>query len=151
MITNIDEVLTKIDKIPLQLEQFTLKVLKAVGAHMLDGSSSRTPVDTGWARASWRVGIGSEDASTAPRGNFQAKAFYGQITRADARSKAEPYIASQRAKLEGLDKINTVYITNRVPYIGDLENGSSRQARQGMVAVTLNSLKERIASLGVPK
>lgn len=93
------------------------------------GITSKTPVRTGHARDSWRIGIGSIDSSTAPEGAGEPEA-----------------LSQQYAKLFGLtmEQISRgVHITNAVPYVALLEHGHSQQAPAGMVAVTIAEVKAK--------
>lgn len=97
--------------------------LEAHGRIML-----KTPVDTGRARANWNVSINAPDTST----NEAA-------TIADAPAKQ----AEGGSRIAGADFFagDEIYITNNLPYIKELEDGRSRQAPRGMVAVTVQELK----------
>ncbi|MFH2125547.1 MAG: hypothetical protein ABIK12_03470 [Pseudomonadota bacterium] len=82
-----------------------------------------TPVDTGRARASWRIGIGAPDLSCEPPGSYGSGIPTGQTE-----------------KLKGLTLRDlahvAIYITNSVEYIVPLEYGHSQQAPGGMVRLT---------------
>lgn len=81
----------------------------------------RTPVDTGRARGNWQTSVG------APRG----ESVLGT-------SKAiAPVVAAGSAALRDLEPFGVAYISNNLVYIEPLENGHSKQAPEGMVAVTL--------------
>lgn len=75
-----------------------------------------TPVDTGRARNNWILSIG-----TPLRGDREPDKAGG-----GALANARQAIATYR-----LD-FGSIFITNNVPYIIPLENGSSRQAPSGM-------------------
>lgn len=84
----------------------------------------RTPVDTGRARGNWQTSVG------APRGESVL-----------ATSKAiAPVVASGSAALRDLEPFGVTFIANNLVYIEPLENGHSKQAPEGMVAVTLAEL-----------
>ncbi len=40
-----------------------------------------------------------------------------------------------------------IYITNNLPYISKLENGSSKQAPNGMVNLTMNEVQRSVANV----
>jgi hypothetical protein len=80
--------------------------------------TKKTPVDTGRARANWNVSVGSID-----RGVNE-----------EARSTKTPMLRKG-------DGLKTTYIVNSLPYIHALETGSSTQAPNGMVTVTVNELR----------
>ena len=96
---------------------------KKVSLDALGRVVEKTPVDTGRARANWQVGIdnapeGEVPIGTDPRGNGLAA-------------------------LTALRPNRVVYISNNVEYIVPLEEGSSNQAPNGMVAVTLEELSQQ--------
>ena len=82
-----------------------------------------TPVDTGRAKANWNVGFGRIDDQVNKNTRFTPVRF--------------PKGSGKRA----------IYITNHLPYIGVLENGSSKQAPSGMVAISMLNLKARLSSV----
>jgi hypothetical protein len=90
---------------------------------------TQTPVDTGRARGNWRVGIGGR-----PTG-------YSDEDR-DASA----------AMAQGSSAINTwksgegsIYITNNVPYIVPLDEGSSAQAPNGMSAAAVQAARKELS------
>jgi len=79
-----------------------------------------TPVDTGQARGGWNVGVNGvnlEEADTDKSGQKTISENERSITRAEAP--------------------DTIYVSNNVGHIEYLEDGSSKQAPNGMVAKTL--------------
>jgi hypothetical protein len=104
----------------LELELVTRKLA-------LDGYTritEKTPVDTGRARANWNIGVGQPDT---------------QLTDTDADTGIVD--APSRPTLRKGDGENAIFITNNLPYINELENGSSKQTPRGMVAVTMLELE----------
>jgi hypothetical protein len=91
----------------------------------------KTPVDTGRARASWKVGVGEIDTSVAPEGPNDG----GQA------------LVEGTAEIFDIKKPARTWITNSIPYIGALEDGSSKQAPQGMVKLTAAEVKADIGRL----
>ena len=89
----------------------------------------KTPVKTGTAQANWQINISTPGKNVVKySGNAGA--------------------AKTQALNNGLEKLSkvgigrTIYIFNNLPYIGELEHGSSKiQAPAGMVQVTLNELR----------
>lgn len=104
------------------------KLMRALSLEALRRIMLKTPVDTGRARANWNVSIDAPDTST----NEAA-------TIAGAPAKQ----AEGGARIVGADFFagDEIYITNGLPYIKPLEDGHSKQAPQGMVAVTVQELK----------
>jgi hypothetical protein len=82
---------------------------------------STTPVDTGWAKASWNIREKRPSLETPPEGSDQPL-------------PQPPPVATSDFPIW--------YVTNNVPYILALENGHSRQAGKGyMVKRALNTVQ----------
>lgn len=99
-------------------------VVRKVSLDILGRIIVRTPVDTGRARANWQV-----DLNQMPTGQVES-IFEGTM----AGSIAEAVIGAKLSRINGQ---TTVYIANNVPYILRLEEGYSKQAPAGMVAITV--------------
>ena len=118
------------------IKAITLDIVANVKAAPSEGG---TPVDTGWARANWvpRIGAPFEgtagDRAQAEAGNVNESVGQGGIAQVATQYKVEK---------------GPVHITNNVPYIQRLNDGSSRQAPAGFVqraivkAVTSDLLKK---------
>lgn len=87
-------------------------VIKLMSAVILD-----TPVDEGRARGGWQV---SADAPVTNDTGRKDKSGRGPIAEVEAAAKAS-------------DGDTPLFLSNSVPYIVPLEEGSSKQAPQGMV------------------
>ena len=85
----------------------------------------KTPVDTGRARGNWQVTI----ASPAE----------GQVEVTDSDGAAT--LVKGLASLIGLPNFQIVWISNNVDYIEKLEHGGSKQAPEGMLAITFEELR----------
>ena len=98
--------------------------LRAVALETYTRITLRTPVRTGRARGNWHITINQpSDAQldrTATGGPPPAE--LGKLTPATVKD------------------FPSIYIQNALPYIQELENGSSKQMPQGMVGVTLNEI-----------
>jgi len=107
-------------------------VIQKLAFDAFAGLLGRTPVDTGRARASWRVGINRVNASVAPeRKRSSREVGQGPATKTE--------IADQ-LKAAQVKFGQNVHITNNLPYIEFLEKGSSRQAPAGMLEITFFEL-----------
>jgi hypothetical protein len=84
----------------------------------------RTPVDTGRAKASWDVAVGAPGGSVPPEGkeSYSPAGFGAPL----------------------IDGTAPVFIVSNIPYIEALENGHSKQAPQGMIAL---SVAETVAEI----
>jgi hypothetical protein len=86
----------------------------------------KTPVKTGRARGNWQCTIGTPAAGT--------------IEGIDpAGAKAMSTVQAQVAAWKAVSGVS-ILLTNNLPYIGRLEHGSSTQAPNGMVGVTIAEL-----------
>ena len=98
---------------------------KKVALEALQRLVSKTPVDTGRARGNWQVTIG--DPAT---GQLEVLDINGAET-----------ITQGLAAIADLPAYQVVWISNNVDYIESLEHGHSKQAPQGMLAVTVEELR----------
>ncbi len=94
---------------------------------VLEGVVARTPVRRGRARANWQAGVGRPPEAVLDETDKDGRSTVARCRIAIAR--ARPF--------------ETIWIVNNLPYIGVLEQGSSRQAPRGMVAATLAALAAR--------
>lgn len=123
MITDFDAALAKFSEIiGVDLEDVVTKVV----FDLWGGITKRTPVDTGRARSSWQITTGSPSSFTPP------EVAEGQVL-------GPPTPPAVEISVEEI-----TYISSALPYIEPLENGHSKQAPAGMVAVTLLEVKAEI-------
>ena len=103
--------------------------IRLLALKFLTGVVLRSPVDTGRFRGSWRIGTGQVDESVEAEGGGGDP------------SQTEP------GKLSRYDGKSIVYITNSLPYAVRLEEGWSKQAPKGMVAITIAEIEAEIGSI----
>lgn len=121
-VENLDQFVLDIDKfVEGRVPSEVLLIQKKLALEALRRLVFKTPRKTGRAAGNWQVELGA-----SPEGE---------------RLMEDP-IGEGLAKLAELDPYETVFIGNNVPYIEFLENGSSKQAPEGMVAVTVAELRE---------
>ncbi len=107
------------------LEQFIDGIIKKLVLDIVANLRSSantgygTPVDTGWARANWIPSIGGPRSS--PDGSREAVTTAGQ-------EQGIAKVATSYKQAQG-----PVFISNNVPYIVLLNEGSSQQAPKGFV------------------
>lgn len=106
-----------------ELEVETEQVVRKVALDVHTKVSMKTPVDTGRARANWNVSAGSPDRSVTED------------------------TSAQVPTLKKGDGEEAIYITNSLPYIGKLEDGSSDQAPSGMVSITMAEVEAGIKNV----
>jgi hypothetical protein len=110
-----------------QVEANVPKVVREVALGITQTVVSATPVDTGRARSNWQVDIGS-----ASRGVLPAFAAGEGGSTSGANSQAA--LERARTVIETYDAGDgEIHITNNLPYIARLNEGSSAQAPAGFV------------------
>lgn len=106
-----------------QLDEFTEDLISRLTLEITGELIEATPVDTGWARANWVPQIGSSFEETA---GTKEEAELGQIDQGQQQQGISEVTSSYRLP-------RLVYVTNNVPYINRLNEGSSEQAPAGFV------------------
>jgi hypothetical protein len=106
------------------VERQAVKVTEKLANGVYDSLVDLSPVRQGQFRASWNMQVGSPDLS---------KVFGG--------TPENPLPKPKRPKLRGLSIKKLIYISNSHEYASLLEDGSSDQAPNGMVRITLARFK----------
>lgn len=88
----------------------------------------RTPVRTGAARGNWMCTVGSPALRTEGLAAVNDTDRSGRSTAATMGETVKDWKPSAQVP---------IFLANNLPYIESLEHGSSRQAPQGMVALTI--------------
>lgn len=96
-------------------------VVRKISLELFIPMVMKTPVDTGRARGNWKCEIDQVDLVET-----------GEIDRGGGKT-----IERISTVLDGAKAGTIIYLTNTLPYIVALEQGSSRQAPAGMLATTL--------------
>ena len=94
-----------------------------------EGLVRSTPVDTGWAASNWLPSVGKP---------IEGAAGSRQNVSTEAQERGVREIASWK-----LEK-GPIFIVNNVPYIGDLNNGHSKQAPAGFIEIEIQSAVDKI-------
>lgn len=116
-----------------RIEDAHNKITRAATLDFFSGTIKDTPVDTGRARGNWQTAVGS-----APQAVIERDDKGGTAAIAEVESKT-PAGAGQET-----------FMANNLPYIEDLENGSSQQAPSGMVRRNLARV-QRIVNIAIAK
>jgi len=107
-----------------ELESVMKKLTLEITANLIEA----TPVDTGWARANWIPKIGGPNNSlSGSRVNAEAGNIDSQQQQAGIAAVATSYKVIN----------GPIYISNIVPYIINLNNGSSTKAPPGFVDIEI--------------
>jgi hypothetical protein len=140
-------------------------VAKRVAFDLFGRIVRKTPVDTGRARASWNISTNQADRSVVESVNlvgaggekvfvFKNRKSLAQqvirmrgaryITKAEARHATKKTVSGRAMNaIRGLDVRpgDEIWISNNLPYIVELEKGHSKQAPQGMVALSIGEVQ----------
>jgi hypothetical protein len=108
-------------KLAYQIDRFQRQLTMSAFRRILE----RTPVDTGRARASWNISRGTPDESIPPEGYYGPAAAFGKVG----------------ALTPSPQRLDDIHISTNLDYVADLETGTSKQAPQGMLAITVAELK----------
>ena len=114
-----------LDKCDLVTRMIALEVFRRV--------ILKTPVDTGRARGNWMCTIAVPAEAIAQGEDW----FKGQTIGDFDKSGRETIQAAADEVMAWNPREVAVFLTNNLPYIERLENGWSKQAPAGMVAITI--------------
>lgn len=107
------------------LDRFTARVVTKLTLDVTANLIGTTPVDTGWARANWLPSVGQPVRKDLPS------------TRPDDGQAVAGAVSEQQGALAALVgytlEKGRVFVTNNVPYILSLNDGSSSKAPTGFV------------------
>ncbi len=106
-----------------RLAAFTKDETENLAIDLRRSITQKNPVLTGRSSASWNLCAKRPDLSHQP------ESYYGP---------GEERYTAQGTNIGTFRLGDTLFLTNTVPYIMDLENGSSRKAPNGFVRLTLN-------------
>lgn len=112
-------------KVSDRIDHVVILVQQKVAMQLLRGIVNMNPVLSGRSRGNWYVTIG---ASTAA---YQEEGYA---------TSPEQVIQRGQDVVNQVTTLGAIYITNNTPYILELEKGTSTQAPQGMVQVTLDRI-----------
>ncbi len=107
------------------LDRFTARAVTRLTLDVTANLTETTPVDTGWARANWVPSMGQPVLKDLPRDRPDDSQAVAGATAEQGRATAELLAYTlERGK---------VFVTNNVPYITELNDGTSRKAPAGFV------------------
>lgn len=102
--------------------ELVVQVQQKIGMDLLAGIVLMTPVDTGRAAGNWQVTLNAAASGVTD----------------DLDPSRTSTISKGSEVIMGAPAFTGIYITNNLPYILRLEEGSSTQAPQGMVQTTVD-------------
>ncbi len=101
-----------IDYLGLEMDM----VVRKIALSTYTSITKKTPVDTGRARANWNISLDSPNRSVTTSTSGKTPSLPSKV------------------------KDRDIWIANNLPYIESLENGSSKQAPNGMVALSVQEV-----------
>lgn len=128
----------RLDKIAANIGVEVALVVKKLAFDIFADVVAGTPVDTGRAMNNWVMSLGTPDRSITDQGGSG-----GSIAGAKQ--------AEAASKLAAVTPFSTVWISNNLPYIQELEEGSSDQAPRGWVAAAIANNFAKISLLAGAK
>ena len=114
------QIKNEIDDVLVQSQEFKEKI----GFDCFAGIVKRTPVDTGRARGNWMVSLGSAVEAVVDSGP----------TISDGQSSPSALINQGMSTISKSKPGQDIVISNNLPYIVFLEEGTTKQNAKGMVA-----------------
>lgn len=109
-----------------RIQENTDRLVRKVALAADQAAVSGTPVDTGRAKSNWLVQVGSANTS-------EVEAYVPGIGRSTASQNEDAALAQGRAEIAKYKNGQEIHITNNLPYIGELNDGSSAQAPKNFV------------------
>ena len=102
------------------------RIVRAVTLSLFNGIIRDTPVDTGRARGNWQTTVGAPASGEVDRNGASASL-------AEVEAKTPPGAGQE------------TYLANDLPYITQLEEGTSKQSPQGMVKRNMDRIERNLA------
>lgn len=115
-------------KFALKADESVDRTVRAVTLSLFNSVIRDTPVDSGRARGAWETTVGQPSSSVPER-----------LDKSGQQAMAE--VSANTPKGAGQE----TYIANNLPYIEELEYGSSKQAPAGMVRVNFARVQKNLA------
>lgn len=115
-----------LEKRAARLDEQASGVAVSVALAIVDNLTVVTPVDTSKAISNWQVTLGSPSAGEIPA---HVEGFAGSTYTASGQAARNLARFDLQQKRPGV----RIWISNAAPYIGELNNGSSKQEPAGFV------------------
>lgn len=121
-----------------ELDRFIDDVMKKIALDLVAILSSApseggTPIDTGWASANWIPYIGTPQST--PAGSRPTNDAHGQNNASRSAQESGTAVVATQFKHK-----NRLGVANSVPYIVELNDGTSTQAPAGFVQKAMNKV-----------
>lgn len=122
-------------------------VLQRLALDMMGRIILRTPVDTGRARSSWDLSIGTPSEWVPPEREGKGKKIVAGQTFTMSDNAGSSVDSKAFATAKDITATQPVFIVSNLDYIEALENGHSKQAPVGMVVISLAEVEAEIELL----
>jgi hypothetical protein len=116
------------------------KLQRVIATAALQKLVLKTPVDTGRARGAWMVTVDSR-TSEAP-GEVEGVKAGSRGRKGRSAASGSSAISAGVGVIAGAPAFSSIVIQNNVEYIEALEEGGSKQAPAGMLAITIAELEQ---------
>ena len=146
MTTSLLNLALKFEAASKNVESVSSQIAQEAAVAIVTDLAFKTPVDTSQARSNWQVGLNAPMVSTI------GPHFPGRKGSTGLSSAAET-IAVGKMGMQGKRPGSSIFITNNLHYIADLNNGTSAQEPAGFVerAIVKGRLKVANTKLKVFK
>lgn len=114
-----------VDKWVLETRQRMIAVFRTAAQYVIEDVRNRTPVDTGYARASWTVTLDAPLPMRGTRGDGYQAPSYSLV-------------------IAGADLGSTIYLSAVANYLGHLEYGARGRAGVGMVRLASQAWQQHV-------
>ena len=123
-----------IERLCQELDASIPKLIKLIALDIANMVVEGNPVDTGYSRSQWRIGINAPDTTVSGTRPRNAKGQYTTIT--------APQLDITR--LSQLSPNDHVFVTNSVDYVQFLEEGTSQQAPNGFIRLSVAQAEAKV-------
>jgi len=135
-IRNLKSFSVDVDKFADRLGLDVVTVVKKLSFDIFADVVAGTPVDTGRAMNNWNISVGVPNHKVRKAGGTAASVASGK------QGEATTALAT-------LAPFQTVWLSNSLPYIGFLEEGTSKQAPNGWVARAIQNNMQQLGRFGL--
>lgn len=130
---SLDNLARRLERLSDRLVENRTKLVKKVAVTVDQAIVTATPVDSGRARSNWIVSIGAPVTAPIPAYSEGKGGSTAAANTAAATAQAQAVIGSYRGAAG-----QEIHITNNLPYIQKLNDGSSAQAPANFVESAIN-------------
>jgi hypothetical protein len=117
-----------------------VNIQKAATLELQRGIVVATPVDKGRARGNWQVAQGSPASGDVAPNGFPGESSAARGAAATAAALTQGAQAAAETK-----PFSKTYVSNRLPYIEALNEGTSTQAPAGFIETAVNRVRRIVA------